>query len=133
MALTVTIGKTDVFGNKRCHIVDVAFDTSYPTGGESLTARDCGMAVIDFALFEPSGGYTFEYDHTNSLLIVYVPYSVDAGSETAGANNTICKTGSAGPIEVGGSGTAFQVAGVQVTSGNSLAALTAVRGLIIGS
>jgi len=133
MALTVTIRKTDVFGNKRCHIVDIAFDTSYPTGGESLTARDCGMDVIDFALFEPSAGYTFEYDHTNSLLLAYVPVSIDAGSETAGANNTIVKTGSTGPLEIAGSGTAFQVAGAQVTSGDSLAALTAVRGLIIGS
>lgn len=133
MALTVTIKSTDVFGNKRCHIVELAFDTSYPTGGEPLTANDCGMSVIDFALFEPSGGYTFEYDHTNSLLIAYVPISIDAGSETAGANNTICKTGSTGPLEVGGSGTAFQVAGAQVTSGATLAALTAVRGFIIGS
>jgi len=133
MALTITMKKTDVFGNKRFHIVELAFDTSYPTGGESLTAGSCGMAMIDFALFEPSSGYTFEYDHTNSLIKAYVPVSINAGSETAGANNTICKTGATGPLEVAGTGTAFQVAGAEVTATTDLSALTAVRGLVIGS
>jgi hypothetical protein len=66
MSLTTSIVKQDVFGNKRFHVVSLTFDSSYPTGGESLSARNCGLSQIDHIQFEPAHGMSFEYDHTNA-------------------------------------------------------------------
>lgn len=49
----------------------ITFDSSYPTGGESLTAAMLGLASVLFAVVTPSGGYAFEYDYTNSKVIAY--------------------------------------------------------------
>jgi len=53
MALTVTIpdGAKSVFGNKRITVGTIAFDSSYPTGGEALVAGDIGFDKIDFITF----------------------------------------------------------------------------------
>ena len=53
MALTITIpdaGRT-VIGNKRLVFGTLAFDASYPTGGEALTAGDLGLDKIDHITF----------------------------------------------------------------------------------
>ena len=53
MALTITIpdaGRT-VIGNKRLVIGTIAFDSSYPTGGEALTATNLGLDKIDHITF----------------------------------------------------------------------------------
>lgn len=80
MALTLTAvdGASTVFGNKRVRTYDVEFDTSYPTGGESLTPSDAGLAAIDAVLphgaavnSDGSGGtdaVAVVYDHTNQKL-----------------------------------------------------------------
>ena len=47
----------------------LAFDSSYPLGGESLTF-DHELKHIEI---EPQGGYTFEYDHTNKKVKVFRP------------------------------------------------------------
>jgi len=71
MPLTNTIQDRTVFGNKRLVTLDTAFDSSYPRGGESLTAADLGLDSIDMVMVAPVDGYTFEYDYTNSLLKAY--------------------------------------------------------------
>ncbi len=70
-AITVTInrniGNTDSV--ERVRDVTIAMDSSYPTGGESLTIADLalGSAVwsMDCAI---NDGLTFKYDYTNSKL-----------------------------------------------------------------
>ncbi len=71
MALTNTVigGRAESMGSKRFAIVNVAFDSSYPTGGESLLPADVGFQTFDLVLAEPSAGYTFEYDHATSKLL----------------------------------------------------------------
>src|SRR3990167_9886713 len=73
MALTVTrTGDWQhLAGNRRVANITVAFDYSYPTGGESLTAADVGMRVIEKVQVQPDNGYNFEFDYTNNLLLVY--------------------------------------------------------------
>ena len=107
MALTITsvTGRKESMGSKRFEIVELAFDSSYPTGGEALTPATLGFQTIDFVLVEPAGGYTFEYDHTNQKVIARV------GDNDAGAD---------GP-------------GAQVASEANLATVTAVRCLVIGT
>lgn len=45
----------------------LALDSSYPTGGETLTF---GFTPA-FVKFETQGGYTFQYDHTNEKIKVF--------------------------------------------------------------
>lgn len=72
MALTIDQNVSLNVGHRRGVIVDVDFDSSYPTGGESLTASDLGFAgTVDLLLAEPQSGYVFEYDRVNSKLLAY--------------------------------------------------------------
>ena len=54
-------------------IFDAAFDTSYPTGGESLDLGALGFRGIAKCVIEPKMGYTFEYDYTNDKILAYAP------------------------------------------------------------
>ncbi len=38
------------FGNMKVAVVEVTFDSSYATGGESLTASDLGLQKVHFAI-----------------------------------------------------------------------------------
>jgi hypothetical protein len=81
MALTVTTvaGASTTMGNKKVRVLNIAFDSSYPTGGEPLTAADCGLKKIE--QFIPHGvarggtgdiaAVAVAYDHTNSKLFAY--------------------------------------------------------------
>lgn len=68
MALTITIFKKTVFGDQRCVMGEVAFDSSYPTGGEALDLADltdnflADPASASFGpLFVPTSGYIFDW------------------------------------------------------------------------
>lgn len=81
MALTVALSGDwlESQGNKRAVVATIAFDASYPTGGESLTAANLGLGVIDHVTIGAKSGYVFEYDYTNSKVIAYVEEAVAAG------------------------------------------------------
>ena len=72
MSLTTT-NKQYFAGGYREVIADVAFDSSYPYGGESFTPGDVGMSAVHKLMIEPKGGYTFEYDYTNQKIKVFSP------------------------------------------------------------
>jgi hypothetical protein len=68
----------------------LAFDSSYPTGGETLTAANLGLAQIDNIQVQPRLGLVFEYDYTNSLLLVYEQgFTTGSTSVTTNAFNTV--------------------------------------------
>lgn len=71
MALTVTREKIMTSGDAHRIIGTIAFDSSYPTGGESLTAADFGLTAIRELELKESGGYTFSWDKTNNKVLVY--------------------------------------------------------------
>lgn len=73
MALTPTVQFKTVFGNQRVVLGTLAFDASYPTGGEATTiaalgdsffADTDGVAVMIF----PNTGYTFQW-HPDTLKV----------------------------------------------------------------
>lgn len=76
MALTLTKISAYTSGNKRHRVYDVTFDSSYPTGGESLTAADVNLRKIEELIVHgpataTRGGTTgvlATYDYTNSKL-----------------------------------------------------------------
>lgn len=78
MALTISIknknGFADVAGDFWVAVADVTFDSSYPTGGESLVASDFKLptqASIIYLNATSVGGYVFSYDFTNKKLLAY--------------------------------------------------------------
>ena len=82
MALTVGNLSNTIFGNKVIVTGTVAFDSSYPTGGESLTAANIGINVIDYIQIQTTAGLIFEYNYTSALLLAYL-MGVTTGSSAA--------------------------------------------------
>lgn len=73
MAATKTVstrhgGQVATLGNMANNLAietgEIAMDTTYPTGGETLTFP--GFASIACVQISPRGGYLFEYDVANS-------------------------------------------------------------------
>lgn len=66
----------------------LAFDSSYPTGGESITNDDMGLAYMDSVIVEPSAGYSFNGIVASGGLSAKV-LAYQTGSVTpAGTNGT---------------------------------------------
>lgn len=49
----------------------LAFDSSYPTGGESLSLGSLPLRTVSNVIIEPSAGYVFTYDYTNNKILAY--------------------------------------------------------------
>ena len=74
---TFTVLEQTVFGNKRINLVRVEC-TSYDTGGIQLSAANCGLLNLDYAIpfFVGSGSLgnipvNVWWDKTNGLLMLY--------------------------------------------------------------
>lgn len=72
MALTVSKLEVSPDGGKgREAKFNLAFDNSYPTGGEPLTPADVGLSnITGFDVLGNEGGYSFNYDYSNQKLVV---------------------------------------------------------------
>lgn len=128
MALTISNRVETVFGNKRAITCDIAFDSSYPTGGESLTAADLGMSIIDFCIAEPKGGRAFVYDRANSKLLAYNSAAIATHvhvENTAGSYTQNADTAAGGAVAA--------AALAQTADTTNLASVTGVRILAFGS
>jgi hypothetical protein len=71
LALTITRKRKTISGNMREKHFQIAFDSSYPTGGEPLTAANLGMRKLTTVSITGQKGYTFEYDYTNEKILAY--------------------------------------------------------------
>jgi hypothetical protein len=87
-------------GKKQCQSVvtaTVAFDSSYPTGGETLTLSKLFLGTLSAITIGSKSGYVFSYDYTNNKILVYGTSTSDpyAGSlqEKANATNLSTLTG----------------------------------------
>lgn len=56
-------------GAQKFSAIDVDYDSSYLTGGESLTAANFGLQRLDLVVATPKSGFLFEYDYTNATLL----------------------------------------------------------------
>ncbi len=84
MALTVTVLDDMSFNSVGydSYIVNasVAFDSSYPTGGEAITAADFGLSEVITVHPVDSYGYTWSYDKANGKLLAYGQASAASGA-----------------------------------------------------
>lgn len=73
MGLTIArvSGADTTWGNKKVKVRDITFDSSYPTGGESLTAADVGLRKIDQVI---PNGTAVDSDGTGGTHAVVVVY-----------------------------------------------------------
>lgn len=68
MALTVTHKRYLDLGNSKGVIATIAFDSSYPTGGEDLTAAVLGLGSVDALIpVAANPGYSFRFSGTKLL------------------------------------------------------------------
>lgn len=86
MAATVTVIRDWKSRGMKHTIADILFDSSYPDGGESVTAADFLMSIVDYVeseLYEDSthGFLQVAYDRTNSLARVVRPYGTVTGGD----------------------------------------------------
>lgn len=69
--------------------VTLAFDSSYPTGGEAITANAVKLNKILGAIIPGNKGYTFEMDLTNLKVLAYwVDTSIDGSPMLEVADTT---------------------------------------------
>ncbi len=130
MSLTVNNQEYSVFGNKGIGMCDVDFDSSYPTGGESLTPGDVGLSKIQHIMIEGKSGYIFEYDYSNEKIKVINPTNIVAASGTV--NDAL---GFATGLSVLNSETAARTVldtGAEVANTTDLSGLTGVKIMAFG-
>jgi hypothetical protein len=71
--------------------IKITFDSSYPTGGEAVAVSDIDglQGDIDYLWCVGDGaGYVFEWDNTNSKIIVYWVDTTTDGAPLAQVVNT---------------------------------------------
>lgn len=84
MALTLTNKRRWSVGPYRMVTADATFDSSYPTGGESLTAADLALLRLDTVVLTPAVNATpvaavLRYDAANSKVLAYQADGGEAG------------------------------------------------------
>ena len=93
MALVATILEREVVGTKVQNICEVAFDNSYPTGGEAYTPAMFGLSTVDVLLIVGllGAGLMIEHDRANKKLLIknfnYPAGAAGAASEVANASD----------------------------------------------
>lgn len=58
-------------GKKRQVVTEVTLDSSYPTGGEAITAAQLGLSKVDVAICETNTGHIAQYDKANAKIKMY--------------------------------------------------------------
>lgn len=137
MALALTSLQYGTAGNMQLVTGVIAFDSSYPTGGEALTPATLGLTTVAFLVAHPTKGLTFEYDYTNSTLLAYAQGVLvgAAGAVTIDDFPVTAGPGVSASVSVGlGAGSATVGLGAlkEVPSTNDLSTVTGVRFLCVG-
>lgn len=72
MGLVATkVFDAELVGHLNVRGVTLAFDSSYPTGGEVITANALRLSNILMAIIPGNKGFTFEWDGANLKVLVY--------------------------------------------------------------
>ncbi len=84
MAVIATQKYYGVIGDRRLWIGDITLDTSYPTGGYSLSPSLFGMgSVIDNVDVGDAGGKPYEWDGVNNKLKAYSAVGTEVANATS--------------------------------------------------
>lgn len=90
MALTITRDTVYVLGDRKAVNGSITFDSSYPTGGESLTGADLklelGLTVMQFEQHPSRIAY---YDYTNKKAVLYTALGTEASDTSDQSSITV--------------------------------------------
>ncbi|MAH44397.1 hypothetical protein CMI37_01115 [Candidatus Pacearchaeota archaeon] len=153
MAITVTkdtVGAERISRNLGVLTGSIAFDSSYPTGGESSTDISGQFRTCLQVMIEPSGGYNFVWDKTNDKIMAYYPSNPAAhthtitlsGTHAGNAVELTANSNAAALGEAGGTGytgitgiqnaTAADAVGAEVANATDISGVTAAKFVAIG-
>ena len=99
MAITVTIDEDVSYAPKHDSVevwASLAWDSSYPTGGEAVSAGDFGLNEVLKIDINPAGGYVFSWDQENSKILAYYGGASTASGALPEASNTLDLSGLTG-------------------------------------
>lgn len=89
-AVVTSIAKTANDGI-RIMFGTIAFDASYPTGGEAITPNQLGLDVLQSLMVFPVLGYTFAWDASTTapkVLAYWVDTTIDGSPQLQVPNTT---------------------------------------------
>lgn len=159
MALTVSNLQFGSMGDNKLILCSVAFDTSYPTGGEVITAAQLGCTLIKDIIVNQTAGYSIQFvpgatavtaklkcfdigagtpAGTISLVSAGTPTGTNAASAVAGTADAQVFTGTASALNIAAptfSGVGYATAGqVTTTTDNKTMTLNQCAGMwLIGN
>lgn len=134
---TLTLKEQTVLGNMRVGIYDFDFDSSYPDGGESLSASSLGLSEILYVDILPrdevSGKMIYDFDLANSKIQVLYPTGGAAPAALAAPAFTVTSgaTAMTGTAAVNAAITETAGIGVEVAASTDLSTIK-VRLLVYG-
>jgi hypothetical protein len=119
MALTIANLEYVSLNNKRLRTGKITFDSSYPTGGESLLPSDLGLDVIESIQFSGVTNATpismlADYDYTNKKIRLFSP--TPTGSVSAPTFTGTAPTADLNLATPAFSGTGLTAAGQVITT-----------------
>lgn len=82
MSISTTTIRREVVGRARIRTVEITFDSSYPTGGESFDPESVGLNKVDMAVIAPAAGYVFEYDYASNKIKAFRSDAVSGHTHT---------------------------------------------------
>lgn len=134
MALTITIDREERMGRRFYRSGTIAFDSSYPTGGEPLTPSDLRIRTIDILLAAPAGGLMFEYDNANQKLKAIYPTGGSAAPAALADPAITVPTGATAVTSTAAQPDLTETAGLskEVANATDLSTITGVRFVALG-
>lgn len=85
--LTVAIDARHVFGGLAISFITITWDSSYPTGGEAITAGNCGMSsLLEIVPLCDNAGWSFQFDKSALKIMAFgapdADWTTPAGADT---------------------------------------------------
>lgn len=136
MGLTVSIVKLTKNIRQKVVVADITYDSSYASGGESLTPAMLGLNTIDLMLTSIKSGYLFEYDYSNQKLkALYARPAVTgtlAASIDSGATPVTSSAANGAVVTLSGNPAVAAAVAGDVTASTDLSTIT-VRVMAFGT
>lgn len=90
MAIAVSNTVKHSSGDQFKVIGTITFDSSYPTGGETLTVSNLGLAYLEDMSFTDSSGYTYDITIAagGATAVIKVYWSAGSAAAMAEVSNT---------------------------------------------
>jgi hypothetical protein len=70
--LTVVVDSKQAMGGLAVNFLTITWDNSYPTGGEAITAAQCGVSVIhELIVLCDNAGWDFQFDKSALKIMAF--------------------------------------------------------------